>query len=87
MAENGEKVAKKIILIVVDILSHVKKVNFNIIRISTYDAVLGLLWLEKHNPTINYRERTMVFNDCGCRPTKDTDIKEILVRVMNAYFK
>ena len=42
MTENSGKVAKKITLITVDILGHVKRVNFNIIRISTYDAVLKL---------------------------------------------
>jgi hypothetical protein len=43
VAENGGKIAKEIIPITVDILGHMKRVNFNIIRISTYDAVLGLL--------------------------------------------
>jgi hypothetical protein len=42
MAENGGTVVKKIILILVDIQGHWKRVNFNIIRISTYDAVLKL---------------------------------------------
>jgi len=36
-------VAKEITLITIDILGHVKRVNFDIIRINTYDAVLGLL--------------------------------------------
>jgi hypothetical protein len=48
---------------------------------------LGLLWLEKHNPTINYKNRIMVFDNCGCRPIRDIDVKEVLVRAMKAYFR
>jgi hypothetical protein len=29
----------------------------------------------------------MVFNDCDYKPIKNTDIKEISVRAMNAYFR
>ena len=42
MAENGGKVTKKITPITVNILGHVKRINFNITRTNTYDAVLKL---------------------------------------------
>jgi hypothetical protein len=29
----------------------------------------------------------MAFNSCGCRLIRNTDIEEILVRAMNAYFR
>jgi hypothetical protein len=87
VAENGGTVVKKIIPISVDIQGHWERVNFNIIKISTYDAVLGLLWLEKHNLTINYKDRTMVFNDYNYKLIKNTDIEEVSVRAINAYFK
>jgi hypothetical protein len=87
VAENGGTVIKKTTLILVDIQGHWERVNFNIIRTSTYDAVLGLLWLEKHNPTINYRDRIIVFNSYDCKLTKNTDIEEVSVRAMNAYFR
>jgi hypothetical protein len=29
----------------------------------------------------------MVFDNCDCKPIKDTDIEEVLVRAMNAYFR
>jgi hypothetical protein len=87
MAENGGTVAKKTISISVDIHGHWEQVNFDIIRISTYDAILGLPWLAKHNPTINYKDRTMLFNGCDCKPARNTNIKEMLVRAINAYFR
>jgi hypothetical protein len=87
MAENDGIMVKEIILIPVDIQGHWERVNFDIIRISTYDAVLGLLWLEKYNPAINYKDRTIIFKGCGCKPTRNTDIEKVLVRAMNAYYR
>jgi hypothetical protein len=45
MAKNGEIVAKETIPISVDIQEYWERVNFDIIRISTYDAILKLPWL------------------------------------------
>jgi hypothetical protein len=59
-------VAKEIILILLDIQGYWERVNFDITRISTYDAVLGLLWLEKYNSIINYKNRIMIFDGCDC---------------------
>jgi hypothetical protein len=87
MAENGGTVIKEITLISVDIQRHWERVNFDITRISTYDAVLGLPWLEKYNPTINYKDRIMVFDGCNCKLIKNIDIEEVSVRAMNAYFR
>jgi hypothetical protein len=87
MAENGGIVAKKIIPILINIQGHWERVNFDITKISIYDAVLGLSWLEKHNPTINYKDKIMIFDGCDCKPTKNTDIEKVSVRAMNAYFR
>jgi len=87
MAENGGIVIKEIILISVDILSHWKRVNFDIIWTNTYDTVLSLSWLEKHNPTINYRERTLTFDSCEYKLKGNIDISEVLIRAMNAYYR
>jgi hypothetical protein len=87
VAENGGTVIKEITLISVDIQEHWERVNFDIIRISTYDAVLKLPWLAQHNPTINYKNKIIIFNGCDYKLTKNTDIKEVSVRAMNAYFR
>jgi hypothetical protein len=87
VAENGGTVAKETILISVDIQGHWERVNFDITKISMYDAVLGLLWLEKYNPTINYKNRIIVFDGCDCKLIKNINIEEVSVRVMNAYFR
>jgi hypothetical protein len=87
VAENGRTVVKKTTPISVDIQEHWERVNFDITKINTYDAVLGLPWLEKHNPTINYKNRTIVFNGCGYKLTKNTDIEKVLVRAINTYYR
>ena len=87
MAENGGTVAKKITLILVDIQGYWERVNFDVTRTSIYDAILRLPWLAQHNPTINYKNRTMIFNGCNCKLTKNIDIKKMLIRAMNAYFR
>jgi predicted aspartyl protease len=87
VTENGGTVIKEITPITVDILGHEKRVNFDITRTSTYDAVLGLSWLEKHNLTINYKKRTMVFDGCDCTRKPDIDIEKMLVRVINVYYR
>jgi hypothetical protein len=79
--------AKETIPISVDIQGYWERVNFDIIKTNTYDAVLGLPWLAQHNPIINYKDRIMVFDDCGCKLTKNTDIEKVLVRAINAYFR
>jgi hypothetical protein len=87
MAENGGTVAKETIPISIDIQGHWERVNFDITRTNTYDAVLGLSWLEKYNPTINYKNRIIIFNGCDYQLTKNINIEEISVRAMNAYFR
>jgi hypothetical protein len=80
-------VVKKIIPLSVDIQGHWERVNFDVTRINIYDAVLKLSWLAQHTPTINYKDRTMVFDGCECKPTRNINIEEMLVRAMNAYFR
>ena len=41
--------------------NHSSFVIFNIIRTPSNPVVLGLSWLEKHNPTINWKSRRMTF--------------------------
>lgn len=42
--------------------NHSSFVTFNIIRTPSNPVVLGLSWLEKHNPTIDWRLRRMTFS-------------------------
>jgi hypothetical protein len=35
------------------VLGHIERLNFNIIPTGRYDVVLGIPWLKNHNPAIN----------------------------------
>jgi hypothetical protein len=45
--------------------THRETMQFDIIEISTYDAIFGLLWLEKYKPDIAYKARTIQFDKCS----------------------
>jgi hypothetical protein len=44
--------------------THTEEISLDITAIK-YDIVLGISWLEKHNPTINWKTRTLEFPNCS----------------------
>jgi hypothetical protein len=45
---------------------HTEKIVFNIISTSHHPIILGLPWLEAHNPIIDWRSRTFTFSAQQC---------------------
>jgi hypothetical protein len=45
---------------------HTKKIVLNIISTPHHPIILGLLWLEAHNPIIDWRFRTLTFSAQQC---------------------
>jgi hypothetical protein len=43
---------------------HAKKIVLNIISTPHHPVILGLPWLEAHNPIIDWRSRTLTFRRC-----------------------
>jgi transposase InsO family protein len=65
---------------------HEEKLDLDILGTAAHDVILGLPWLRKHNPHIDWAERTLRFDGCRCgtttrHPTQPTlelvDEKEI----------
>jgi hypothetical protein len=48
------------------ISKHAKKIVFNIISTPHHPIILGLPWLEAHNPIIDWRSRTLTFSTHRC---------------------
>jgi transposase InsO family protein len=48
---------------------HFETINFDITPLGGYDVVLGVPWLKKHNPAIDWRVGNIVFDRCSCRQT------------------
>jgi hypothetical protein len=45
---------------------HHEEITFDLIGIANHEVVLGIPWLRKHNPTIDWAKGKLVFPDCKC---------------------
>jgi transposase InsO family protein len=43
---------------------HEERITLDLTDLKKYDAVLGMAWLHRHNPTIDWRSRTLEFTNC-----------------------
>jgi hypothetical protein len=59
MGLNGklfkEKLDQEIGDLAIDINDHKEIINFNVIKLGKYKIVLGIPWLSKHNPEIDWK--------------------------------
>ncbi len=44
---------------------HYKEMSFDVIRMATHHIILGMPWLEKHNPAINWKRKVLKFKRTG----------------------
>ena len=73
LAENEEMITHKTLPLPMRIGHHYEEISFDIVASSAYNATVGLLWLKKYNPTIDYAKREMVFNKCTCSRPKERE--------------
>jgi hypothetical protein len=59
---------------------------FDIIKINTYNAVFGLLWLELYEPAIEYKERTIRFIEYKYEKRRETEILLVSLSAINTYY-
>ena len=59
-------ITKEILLLTTKVLKHKKEFAYDIINMANYDVILKYLWMEKHNPNINWISRTIEFDRCSC---------------------
>ena len=53
-------------LLSIIIQQYYKKLIFNIIKIITYDIILKMLWLKKHNLILNWNKIKFIFEKYNC---------------------
>ena len=51
------------------IQDHTENINFDVTPLGEYDIVLGIPWLQYHNPTIDWKTESLQFNQCQCLQT------------------
>ena len=53
-------------IIAMDIGSHREQIRFHVANLKKHEAILGMPWLKKHNPTINWDKEQISFNSEKC---------------------
>lgn len=59
-------VSEETITLPISVYGHPELIKFNILETGDYDIVLGILWLRKHNPSINWQSGRITFDRCKC---------------------
>jgi transposase InsO family protein len=49
-----------------EIQDHSEEIDLDYFGLATHDVILGIPWLRKHNPRINWTQRQLSFEDCDC---------------------
>eukprot|EP00122_Pirum_gemmata_P006355 Pgem_evm1s5808 len=47
--------------------NHTETIRYYVTKVDNYDTVLGLPWLNLHNPQVNWRDLSIIFNDSYCK--------------------
>jgi hypothetical protein len=50
----------------ITIQDHTKNINFDVTPLGEYNIILGVPWLQYHNPTIDWKTKNLQFNQCQC---------------------
>jgi hypothetical protein len=83
---NNGRVTEETSKLEVVVGTHRETMQFDITETSTYDATFGLPWLEKHEPDIAYKARTIQFDKCSCNSgTSAVEILPVSLAAMAAY--
>ena len=53
-------------IIAMDIGSHREQIRFQVANLKKHEAILGMPWLKKHNPTIDWNKEQISFNSERC---------------------
>src|SRR5450755_2407800 len=86
--ENNGMIEKKTGKISLKIRKYEERVKFDIVTTRGYDIILRFSWLSEHNPTIDYSDRLMRFDNCmhdGRRNIK-VKLEEISLKVMSMQY-
>ena len=73
--------------VTIKIGEHKENVDFSILALNEYDAILGMPWLEKNNPSVDFRKRTIELDSSrGIIRLNGIDVLEDRVTKPRAYY-
>ena len=72
------KIQHEVILVPMEIHGHQEELTLDYFRLATYDVILGLPQLRKHNSIIDQLKNTLLFKNCKCtrkfKPAQQTTL-------------
>ena len=68
MPEESE-ITHEVTDIQMNIYRHHEEITLDVFGMATHDVILGLPWLRKHNPWIDWKNRRLSLNRCNCGTT------------------
>ena len=64
-------VSEETVTLPMSVYGHPELIKFNILETGEYDIVLGIPWLRKHNPSIDWQSGQITFDRCKCTEQYD----------------
>lgn len=64
-------VSEETVTLPMSVYGYLELIKFNVLEIGDYDIVLGILWLRKHNPSIDWQSGQITFDRCKCTEQYD----------------
>ena len=66
---NEERITHEVRQVTLSIQEHEEKIDLDVFGLATHDIILGLLWLQEHNPRIDWKSKVFQFECCGTDAT------------------
>ena len=64
-----DQITHEVIRVPLQIQQHLEEIDLDVFEMATHDIILGLPWLRKHNPWIDWKNRCLSLTRCGCATT------------------
>ncbi|KFY82312.1 hypothetical protein V498_08626 [Pseudogymnoascus sp. VKM F-4517 (FW-2822)] len=73
ISTNGGMVTHETVPLVMTMLhGHKETIQFDIVHMDNHACILGVPWLKKHNPRIDWKDETVELSQCACKQRTGT---------------
>jgi hypothetical protein len=65
--DNDGMVTKETLVFIMTISEHTERAKLDVTQLGNHEIILGMPWIKKHNPIIDWVKGTISFDRCECR--------------------
>ena len=65
--DNNRMVTKETLAFVITISEHAERAKLDVTQLGNHEIILGMPWIKKHNPIIDWVKGMISFDRCECR--------------------